>query len=158
MSDCPEILSTISFRDEQFLIAEGLNPNNVMQYFYLSQFYALTGGHSSINEMIRRGSIAPSSATRVDGDIYVLVSSNSEGETGLVDQGIFVIQKFRHSVNRPRTPLQIFYVISGTIYLAPGLGKLIERHLENGVRELDAMISNIGSAMRSTRTSMDFTS
>lgn len=86
MSDCPEILSTISFRDEQFLIAEGLNPNNVMQYFYLSQFYALTGGHSSINEMIRRGSIAPFSATRVDGDIYVLVSSNSEGETGLVDQ------------------------------------------------------------------------
>ena len=136
-------LSTISFRNEQFLMAEGLKPSNVLEYFYESQFYTLTGGEKSINEMVRRGSIAPSAASRVDGDIYQLVQVNPEGETGMVDTGIFVIQKFRQVVNKPRVPLEVFYVISGTIYLAPGLGRLLERHLANSVKSLDSMIDAI---------------
>jgi hypothetical protein len=148
-------LSTISFRDDRFLMTEGLNPNNVLEYFYLSQFYACTNGHASINEMIRRGTIAPTSANRIDGDIYMLMSTNTEGEAGVVDQGIFVIQKFKQLSNRPRVPLEIFYIISGTAYLAPGLGKLIEGHLENGIREMDEMIDSISAAFHSRNNSMD---
>ena len=133
-------LSTISFRNEAFLIAEGLKRSNVLEYFYESQFYLQTGGERSINEMIRRGAIAPSAASRIDGDIYELVSWNSEGESGMVDTSIFVIQKFRQVVNKPRIPLEVFYIISGNIYLAPGLGKLLERHLANSVKYLDNMI------------------
>ncbi len=139
-------LGTISFRNDPFLIAEGLKPSNVLDYFYESQFYASTGGPTSINEMIRRGTIAPSQAARVDGEIYQLVSANSDGEAGLVDTSIFVIQKFRQTVNKPRVPLEVFYIVSGTIYLAPGLGKLIERHLENGIRHFDEMIDSIKNA------------
>lgn len=140
-------LSTISFRNEPFLMAEGLKPSNVLDYFYESQFYTLTGGSRSINEMIRRGSIAPSAASRVDGDVYQLVSVNADGEAGNVDTGIFVIQRFRQTVNKPRVPLEVFYVVSGTIYLAPGLGKLIERHLDNSIRYFDEMIDSVKNAM-----------
>ena len=155
MDSPPVDLSTISFRDDRFLMAEGLNPSNVLEYFYLSQFYSCTNGHASINEMIRRGTIAPSSANRIDGDIYMLMSVNSEGEAGIVDQGIFVIQKFKQISNRPRVPLEIFYIISGTAYLAPGLGKLIESHLENGIREFDDMVSSISKAFLSKADRMD---
>ena len=143
-------LSTISFRDEQFLMAEGLNPSNVLEYFYQSQFYSLTDGHSSINEMIRRGSIAPSASSRIDGSIYMLVSANAEGESGLVDASVFVIQKFQQIVNRPRVPLQVFHIVSGNIYLSPGLGNLIERHLEIGIAEFEDMIDNIRLAVNGT--------
>ena len=136
-------LSSISFRDELFLVSEGLSSRNVMEYFYQSPFYSLTGGQSSINEMIRRGSIAPASASRVDGDLYMMVSANEEGEAGLVDTGIFVVQKFRQNVNKPRIPLEVFYVQCGTIYQAPGLGRLIERHLETGIKHFDSMLDSL---------------
>ena len=146
-------LATISFRNEPFLIAEGLKPSNVLDYFYESQFYTLTGGPRSINEMVRRGAIAPSAAARVDGDIYQLVSVNADGEAGLVDTGIFVIQRFRQAVNKPRLPLEVFYVVSGTIYLAPGLGKLIERHLDNSIRYFDEMLESVKSAVFNSNSS-----
>jgi hypothetical protein len=136
-------LSSISFRDEQFLVSEGLSSRNVMEYFYQSPFYSLTGGQNSINEMIRRGSIAPASASRVDGDLYMMVSANEEGEAGLVDTGIFVVQKFMQQVNKPRIPLEVFYVQCGTIYQAPGLGRLIERHLETGIKHFDSMLDSL---------------
>jgi len=138
-------LSSISFRDEQFLVAEGLNAKNVMDYFYHSPFYSMTNGQNSINEMIRRGAIAPSSASRVDGDVYMLVSANEEGEQGQIETGIFVIQKFKQLVNKPRLPLEVFYVQSGTIFLAPGLGRLIERHLESGIKHFDEMLDSLQS-------------
>ena len=130
-------------------MAEGLNASNVLEYFYESQFYSETGGSSSINEMIRRGAIAPASAPRIDGDIYQLVTCNAEGETGMIDTSIFVIQKFKQVVNKPRVPLEIFYIVSGNIYRAPGLGRLIERHLDNSIHHLNEMIDSIKTALQS---------
>ena len=145
IGDHEQELHKISYRNESFLIAEnGLTSQNVMEYFYQSPFYTETNGHVSINEMIRRGSIAPESAPRIDGEIYMLVSSNNEVMT---DQSIYVIQKFRQIVNRPLQPLFVFYVISGTVFLAPGLGKLVERHLTNSLHEFDVMFSNIRKAV-----------
>lgn len=145
MSNANNVLSSISFRDEQFLISEGLSSRNVMDYFYQSPFYSLTNGENSINEMIRRGSIAPSSASRVDGDVYMVVSVNEEGEKGLIETGIFVIQRFRQQINKPRIPLECFYVQCGTIFQAPGLGRLIERHLENGIKHFSEMLDSLKS-------------
>ena len=142
--DQESVLSKLSYRNEQFLISEnGLTNLNVMEYFYQSPFYTETNGHASINEMVRRGAIAPNSATRIDGDIYMMVSSNSSSAT---EQSIFVIQKFRQIINRPLQALFIFYVISGTIFLAPGLGKLIERHLTNALSEFDDILNCLKSA------------
>ena len=152
-----ESLSSISFRDETFLMREPLSPSNILEYFYASQFYSLTGGAKSINEMIRRGSIAPEAAGRIDGELYMLVSANKDAEAGMTGMSVFVIQKFRQIVNKPRVPLEIFYVISGTIYLAPGLGKLLERHLETGIEQFEVMMDSIRSAVRKD-TFMDHTS
>ena len=146
MMSCVD-LSSISFRNDSFLIAEGLNLSNVLEYFYESQFYTQTGGPASINEMIRRGTIAPASASRVEGDVYQVVSYNSEGEAGLIETGIFVIQKFKQLINKPRIPLEIFYIVSGNVYLAPGLGRLVERHLDNSISHLNEMIDSIKSGL-----------
>ena len=85
-----ESLSSISFRDEPFLMREPLSPSNILEYFYASQFYSLTGGAKSINEMIRRGSIAPEAAGRIDGELYMLVSANKDAEAGMTDMSVFV--------------------------------------------------------------------
>ena len=146
-------LQKLSYRNEGFLITEnGLTNQNVMEYFYQSPFYTETNGHVSINEMIRRGTIAPASASRIDGDIYMLVSSNNEM---LTDQSVYVIQKFKQTVNRPLQPLFVFYVISGTIFLAPGLGKLVERHLTNALQDFDRMFTNIRKAVMVKECDMD---
>ena len=147
----PSSLATVSFRDEQFLIAEGLTPGNVLEYFYRSPFYVQTGGLNSINEMIRRGSIAPTSASRVDGELYMLVEMNSDAQVvpvPCVEQTIFVIQKFKQILNRPRTPLHTFYVLSGTVYLAPCLGQLLETHLTESVRQFEVMFDSLNEAFR----------
>lgn len=148
-------LSSVSFRNDQFLISEGLNPSNVMEYFYQSPFYLESGGAQSINELIRRGSIPASSATRVDGDIFLLVEMNAEAKLSPppVDGAIYVIQKLRQSLNRPKTAGHVFYVISGTIYLAPGLGMILERHLAKSIAEFDEMIDAVGHAVHSHETS-----
>jgi len=146
-------LQKLSYRNEGFLISEnGLTNQNIMEYFYQSPFYTETNGHLSINEMIRRGAIAPESASRIDGDIYMLVSSNNETMT---DQSVYVIQKFKQIVNRPLQPLFVFYVISGTVFLAPGLGKLVDRHLNNALDEFDKMFTNIRKAVMVTKFDMD---
>jgi len=155
-ADQEQTLQKLSYRNEGFLVSEnGLTNANVMEYFYQSPFYTETNGHVSINEMIRRGSIAPSSASRIDGEIYMLVSSNNEP---LTDQSVYVIQKYRQVVNRPLQPLFVFYVISGTIFLAPGLGKLVERHLNNALNEFDTMFSNIRNAVMVKKNDMDTSS
>lgn len=155
-ADQEQTLQKLSYRNEGFLVSEnGLTNANVMEYFYQSPFYTETNGHVSINEMIRRGSIAPSSASRIDGEIYMLVSSNNEP---LTDQSVYVVQKYRQVVNRPLQPLFVFYVISGTIFLAPGLGKLVERHLNNALHEFDTMFSNIRNAVMVKKNDMDTSS
>jgi hypothetical protein len=155
ISDQESVLSKLSYRDEQFLIAEnGLNNSNIMEYFYQSPFYTETGGHASINEMVRRGSIAPESAARIDGEIYMLVHTAAGANN--TDESIYISQKFRQVINRPLVPLFIFYVISGTIFLSPGLGKLIERHLANAVCEFDSIIDSIKSACAGEIQGMDF--
>ena len=71
---------------------------------------------------------------------------------------MYVIQKYRQVVNRPLQPLFVFYVISGTIFLAPGLGKLVERHLNNALNEFDTMFSNIRNAVMVKKNDMDTSS
>ncbi len=73
----------------------------------------------------------------------------------MIDMGIFIIQKFKQTVNKPRIPLEVFYVVSGTIYLAPGLGKLIERHLDNSIFHFNEMIDSLKSAILSLPDTQD---
>jgi hypothetical protein len=139
-------LHSVSFRDDGFMATEGLNPSNVMEYFYKSPFYTESNGAESINEMVRLGTIPPESAGRVDGEIFVLIESNAEARikpAPPIDGSIYIIQKFRQILNRPRIPGLIFYVISGTIFLAPGLGRLLERHLAKSIDVFDELVQDL---------------
>jgi hypothetical protein len=115
---------TETFRNQQFLVNEGLNPQNVLDYFYESPFYIEAGGPTSLNEQQRRGQ-------QVDiaqpGEWFELVFSNDEGKSGFVDESIFVIQKFQKTHAAKKLPREVFYVLSGTVAAAPGLGLLLER-------------------------------
>ena len=137
-------LRSLSFRDEAFLVAEnGLRPDNVLDYFYQSPFYTDSGGNDSVNEMVRRGTLG--SFSNVDGEVYVLVHANKESTDG----SIFVIQKCKQIVSRGvQIPLMTFYILSGTIYLAPGLGQLLESHLSDSICEFEKLFDNLKNAFK----------
>lgn len=112
------------FRNQIFLVTEGLNPQNVLDYFYESPLYTSAGGADSLNDLERRGQQIDHSQP---GDWFELVYSNDEGKNGFVDESIFVIQKYQKTHAAKKIPRDVFYVISGTIAAAPSLGILLER-------------------------------
>lgn len=113
-----------TYRNQIFLVTEGLNPNNVLEYFFESPFYISAGGPGSFNEQQRRGLAVDFSQP---GEWFELVYSNEEGKSGFVDESIFVIQKFQKTHVANRLPRDVFYVMSGTISAAPALGIILER-------------------------------
>jgi len=120
---------TDTFRNQLFLVNEGLNPQNVLDYFYESHFYLNCGGPASLNEQQRRGLPIDNSVSSAEW--FELVFSNSEAKSGFVDESIFVIQKFQKTAVTKRIPRDVFYVISGTIASAPSLGMFLDRICAN---------------------------
>ena len=118
-----------TFRNQLFLVNEGLNPQNVLDYFYESQFYLNCGGQTSLNEQQRRGLQIDHSVSTAEW--FELVFSNNEAKSGFVDESIFVIQKFQRTAVTKRIPKESFYVISGTIAAAPSLGMFLDRVVAN---------------------------
>ena len=113
-----------TYRNQLFLVTEGLSPNNVLEYFFESPFYLNSGGQASLNEQQRRGLAVDFSQP---GEWFELVFSNEEGKSGFVDESIFVVQKFQKTHVANRVPKDVFYVISGTIAAAQTLGIFLER-------------------------------
>jgi hypothetical protein len=129
--DIDSTAETLSFRDQGFLVNEGLSPRNALDYFCESPFYFRFNGVNSLNEQVRRGAKA-SLAVALEETTHVvewfdLVFVNEEGGKGFVDESIFVIQKFQRSYASQKIPKQVFYILSGTVYQAVNLGKFTER-------------------------------
>jgi hypothetical protein len=122
--------TSLSFRDQGFLVSEGLHPRNVLDYFCESPFYFRYNGVNSLNEQVRRGAktsltVALEDTTHIV-EWFELVFFNEEGAKGFVDESIFVIQKFHRQYASQKVPRQVFYVLSGTVYQALSLGKFTE--------------------------------
>ncbi|KAH8741577.1 hypothetical protein FG386_002797 [Cryptosporidium ryanae] len=115
-----------SFRDDIWLVRYTLTPETVLEYFYLSPFC----DPNSLNIKRRYEKEVDSN----EGIEYRIIFINEEG-LGNVHQppgsswnipnqfGIFVIQKFLIEFQR-EIPLNVYYILSGTIYEAPSLGNL----------------------------------
>ena len=124
---------TTSFRDQGFLMQEGLSPSNVMDYFCLSPFYVHNNGFNSVNELVRRG-VAPSLQVALGDNSntiewFEVVYQNSEAANSFTDESIFIIQKFHRPATSQKIPKQVFYVLAGTIHPAVNLGLFLERTL-----------------------------
>ncbi|CUV06240.1 unnamed protein product [Cryptosporidium hominis] len=115
-----------SFRDDLWLGRFTLTPENALEYFYLSPFH----DPNSLNIQRKRGKHTDAS----EGFEYRITYINEEG-LGNVPQppgstwntpnqfGIFIIQKFFIEFQR-EIPLNIYYILSGTIYEAPTLSNV----------------------------------
>ncbi|KAF4659101.1 hypothetical protein FOL47_007721 [Perkinsus chesapeaki] len=75
-------LGEMSFRFPQFLMAEGLHPGNVMEYFYQSPFYLQLDGPTSLNDKVRKNELRPEEVPFTEGTVYELVGMNKEAEAG----------------------------------------------------------------------------
>ncbi|KAF4660316.1 hypothetical protein FOZ61_004101 [Perkinsus olseni] len=118
-------LSDMSFRFPQFLMAEGLHPGNVLEYFYQSPFYLQLDGPESLNDKVRKNELRPEEVPYTEGTVYELVGMNKEGEAGNVPLSIFVIQRVKQRkagfrtgpggqpVPCRRAAQQMFYIIAG---------------------------------------------
>ena len=132
-----------SFRNQAFLVNEGLNPSNVLEYFYESPFYANNNGQNSINELERKG--IPIDTTQ-PGFWFELVYSNAEGKSGFVDESIFIIQKYEKTYAQKKVPREIFHVISGTISAAQALGLFVERaaaHMVTNFSDIYSLLQKV---------------
>ena len=119
-----------SYRNQSFLAFEGLNSANVLDYFYESHFYTTCNGLLSLNEELRRGTIATidqaiENTTRVI-EWFEIIYVNEEGSQGYVDESIFVIQKYRRQFAAQKQPKEIFYVLAGSIFESQSLGRYLE--------------------------------
>jgi hypothetical protein len=139
-------LSILSWRDEEFLIRDnGLDPGNVLEYFYLSPFYSESGGRYSINESIRRGLIDPINVPRIEGEIYTVTGTGKDNT--VTETSVYVITKVKQFSNKPKIHLENFYIISGNISKSPNFGKLINTILSNSLQELNNIFDHIQNSI-----------
>ncbi|KAF4692001.1 hypothetical protein FOZ60_014326 [Perkinsus olseni] len=146
-------LSDMSFRFPQFLMAEGLHPGNVLEYFYQSPFYLQLDGPESLNDKVRKNELRPDEVPYTEGTVYELVGMNKEAEAGNVPLSIFVIQRVKQRkagfrtgpggqpVPCRRAAQQMFYIIAGNAYKAPCLGRLLERQLTMAFTRVDDILN-----------------
>eukprot|EP00914_Ancora_sagittata_P022201 GHVO01044124.1.p1 GENE.GHVO01044124.1~~GHVO01044124.1.p1 ORF type:complete len:228 (+),score=30.70 GHVO01044124.1:152-835(+) len=110
-----------------------------MSDFYRSRFFDA----SSLNQQRRKGM---SIAADADGVQYVLAKANSAAvdesqqrqgtQWNFPNQfGVFVISKIRRKDN-VETPLDSYYIISGTIYKAPTLSVVLRNRILNAVKNI----------------------
>ena len=149
----------LTFRDQSFLVSQGLRPDNAIDYFAESPFYQNFGGYESLNEKTRRGEISSIQDGMHSGEPVVyfeIVHANEEAKLGYVDEGIMAIQKFT-KIGGQRTPREVFYLVAGTIHLSPTLGKILEQSLGKVAQNLNEIYraSEAVSAKQDTAISID---
>ncbi|EEA04860.1 uncharacterized protein CMU_039270 [Cryptosporidium muris RN66] len=129
-----------SFRDDLWLGRFVLSPTLALEYFFLSPFH----DPNSLNMQRKMNQL---SCEEVEGIEYKLIYVNEEGldrislppgSTWIVPNqfGIFIIQKFLIQYQR-EVPLQLYYIIAGTIYEAPSLSSIFLHRVAEAFRNLE---------------------
>ncbi|KAJ1605586.1 hypothetical protein OIY81_3444 [Cryptosporidium canis] len=139
-----------SFRDDLWLGRYTLTPENALEYFYLSPFH----DPNSLNIQRKRGE-----HTEVaEGFEYRVTYVNEEG-LGNVPQppgstwntpnqfGIFIIQKFFIEFQR-EVPLNVYYILSGTIYEAPTLSNVFLHRTAEAFLSMEKIFDTLNEMTR----------
>ncbi|KAJ7527269.1 hypothetical protein O6H91_16G045800 [Diphasiastrum complanatum] len=138
----PLDMTSISFRDQLWLNTYPLDRSLVFDYFALSPFY----DHICNNEQLRMRSIHPldmSHLSKMTGIEYILHEAQ--------EPHLFVLRKQKRDSPEKVTPLAMFYVLDGSIYLAPLLynviGSRVARslyHISNAFEMAASKLEKIG--------------
>lgn len=110
--------SGICFRDDAFLQHYALANENVLDYFALSPFYE----RSCNNELCKMQRMDYSHLLDMVGIEYVLHASELPY--------LFVVRKQRRESRDVATPLELYYIIDGTIYVAPDALRVLVSRVE----------------------------
>lgn len=124
-----EEMTTINWFDEKWLKENPLDSKTIMSYFYFSIFYDKAANNEKTREDLSRLKL-------MSGLEYIL-------EHSIPEQGIFHIKKqFRYN-DRRVTPLALYYVISGKVYEAPSLNRVLTTRLRNFAFNLDTSLKSL---------------
>eukprot|EP01135_Chromosphaera_perkinsii_P004482 Nk52_evm6s284 gene=Nk52_evmTU6s284 len=104
---------TLCYVDQVWLQQFPLNPNTVLDYFANSQFY----DRECNNEVIKMQRMDPSNLQDMTGIEYVVRHSQEPAV-------LYVIMKQRRDSRTSTVPLELYYVIEGTIYQCPDMAAL----------------------------------
>lgn len=128
-----EGIAHTSFANTGFLRTHGLSTRNALEYFFLSPFYACSGGMTSLNELRRRGEQVAHTGNYHE---FVLAYSNEAAKEGRVETSVFVIQKVSHQ----KVPSDSFYIIAGHVYKAPQLSGVFDSALHQVAASVDTIL------------------
>jgi len=107
----------VVWSDEYWLKCTPLDNSTVMHYFYMSVFYDKSANNEKTREDLSR-------LKYMKGLEYMLVHS-------IPEVGIFHIRKQYRQGEKKIIPISMYYVLSGKIYEAPSLGKVLQAKLRN---------------------------
>ena len=106
-----------SFKDVGWLQAFGLCPENVLDYFATSPFYDPSCLNEVIKMQARFNQLAPVSSAGMTGTEFSLFYSRAD---------LYIIRKALIPKNET---LALYYIVNGSIYACPDLGRLVGNHL-----------------------------
>lgn len=123
------------FIDVKWLAVFGLNKENVLEYFYMSDFY----DSRSNNEIIRNQGVSVSHLSNMTGMEYSVDHENTK------EPHLFVINKNLRRSPRDVELSEIFYCIDGIIYKSPCLLDLLRIRVSQVSFNLYSAFSELNS-------------
>jgi len=108
-------LTTVCFRDPQWLSLNPLVMENVIEYFSYSQFYDKTCNNENIKMQSRHNQF---DTVEMNKSLHDLTGIEYEVTLAMPPQ-LFVIVKQNRKSPENVSPVQYYYIINGTIYQAP---------------------------------------
>ncbi|OUM67760.1 hypothetical protein PIROE2DRAFT_19965 [Piromyces sp. E2] len=108
-------LTTVCFRDPQWLALNPLVMENVIEYFSYSQFYDKTCNNETIKMQSRFNQF---DSVEMNKGLHDMTGIEYEVTLAMPPQ-LFVIVKQNRKSPTSASPVQYYYIINGTIYQAP---------------------------------------
>lgn len=124
----------LSFVDEAWLHAFGLDANNALDYFAISMFYDYT----SNNQAIRTQGASVSQLLTMTGLEYAL-------EVPPQDPPVYVIKKQIRVSPRIANVVAVYYILNGIIYQSPSLMDVASTRIMKTLLYLDKALSLMSS-------------
>uniref|UniRef100_A0A7S3UIG9 Mediator of RNA polymerase II transcription subunit 6 n=1 Tax=Oxyrrhis marina TaxID=2969 RepID=A0A7S3UIG9_OXYMA len=115
-----------SWRDEAFLMREGLRVQNALEYFSHSEFYRFFDGQKSLLQMRRRGI----DTVGLSGTDFRIVYANIAAKVGEVSGSLIVLQRVEVSSGGSDAK-EVFYIQGGTVFLSPTVASVLQGALSD---------------------------
>ncbi|UKJ88836.1 hypothetical protein MACJ_002082 [Theileria orientalis] len=150
----------IEFIDPRYLSINTLDSDNsALEYFYLSPFY-LNHRDKALNEAIRAGKIVDdyqvgiifkvtyNNLDSLNEEALKFGSNTASRSQFYVMSSIFHITLFSRDLGRTgveTTPIKIYYIIQGSIFMCPPFGSLVRTKLHQYISDFERLYDRLNS-------------